>query len=266
MRRIGIIAGEGVLPLMLAEELKKQGLEGVAICLTPELSNQMEKTIKKVYEIKIGEVEKIVKTLKLHEVKELVMIGKVRKQILYEDIVLDQRGILLLSNLVNKNDDTILKAIVNEFEREGIKIIDQTKYLKRILPAKGILSERKPNLKEYEDINYGWEVAKKVAFLDIGQTVIVKEKAVIAIEAIEGTNKAILRAGELAKAGTVVVKVSKPQQDFRFDVPTVGPETIKAMLEVKAKVLAIEAERTLLVEREKVKTLVDDGGIALVVI
>lgn len=266
MRRIGIIAGEGMLPLIAAKELKKQAYDITVICITPELRNSLREITNKVYEIEIGEIGEIINTLNLHEVEELIMLGKVKKQILYQDIMLDERAISLLSKLKNRNDDTILMAIVKELEREEIKVIEQTKYLKRLLPSKGVLSERKPNFREYEDINYGWEMAKKIAGLDIGQTVIVKEKAIIAVEAIEGTDKAILRAGELAGEGTVVVKTSKPQQDFRFDVPTVGVNTINSMIEARAKVLAIESDKTLVVDQEKVIALVNEAGIVFTVI
>lgn len=266
MRRIGIIAGEGMLPSIAVKELKKQAYDVIVICITSGLRDSLKKITTKVYEIEIGEIGEIINTLNLHEVKELIMLGKVKKQILYQDIVLDERAVSLLSKIKNKNDDTILKAIVEELKREGILVVEQTKYLGRLLPLKGVMSEREPNLREYEDINYGWEMAKGIANLDIGQTVIVKEKAVIAVEAIEGTDKAILRAGEIAGAGTVVVKVSKPQQDFRFDVPTIGVNTIKSMIEAKAKVLAIESKKTLVVDKEEVIALVNEAGIVFTVI
>ncbi|MDI6785358.1 MAG: UDP-2,3-diacylglucosamine diphosphatase LpxI [bacterium] len=266
MRRVGIIAGEGRLPLIAAKELKKQAYDIVVVCIVSGLKKSLKEIANKVYEIEIGKIGEIIDTLNLHEVKDLVMLGKVKKQILYQDIVLDEKTISLLSKIKNKSDDTILKAIVEELEKEGIFVVDQTKYLKRLLPSKGVLSERKPNLRENEDINYGWEMAKGIAGLDIGQTVIVKEKAVVAVEAIEGTDKAILRAGEIAGADAVVVKVSKPQQDFRFDVPTVGINTMESIIEAKARVLAIESGKTLVVHKEEMIALANKFGIVFTVI
>lgn len=184
------------------------------------------------------------------------MIGKVTKEILFKGLKFpDLRAIKLLAKLRNRKDDTIMLAIVEEIEKDGIEVADQTLYLKPLMPPTGVLTKRRPTPEEEDDIRFGFVTAKAMGGMDIGQTVVVKNKAVMAVEAIEGTDACIRRGGELGRGKSVVVKVAKPNQDVRFDVPAVGKQTIQSMLDSGCTVLAMEAERTLFVEQEEVLRL-----------
>ena len=208
------------------------------------------------YSINIGKIGKIFATLKEHQVQQVTMIGKVTKEILYSEgkIVPDWQAVKLLMGLPDRHDDTIMNAIVAKIQAMGIEVLDQTLFITALLPEAGVLSKRKPNAAELADMEYGFAMAKKIGGLDIGQTVVVKNKAIMAVEAIEGTDACILRGGKLGK-DVIVAKTAKPAQDNRFDMPSVGVQTIKSMLEAGAAGIVMEAGRTLLVEREKVLEL-----------
>jgi DUF1009 family protein len=176
----------------------------------------------------------------------------------------DLRAVALLAKMVYKKDDSILRAVADELESEGITIRESTLYLDSILASPGVLTKRKPTKDEQKDIDFGWQMAKEIGRLDIGQTVVVKGRAVLAVEAIEGTDEAIRRGGLLCERGAVVVKVCKPQQDLRFDLPAVGTQTIRTMVQVKASCLAVEAGKTIIIDRELVVRDADAAGIAIV--
>jgi hypothetical protein len=193
------------------------------------------------------------------------MAGKVPKSLLFKSkITPDLRAVKLLFSIKDKSDDAILNAITKELAGEGIEIIDTTKFSPHLLTPVGCLTRKKPDEEQWKDIEFGWKIAREIGKLDIGQTVVIKGKAVMAIEAIEGTDEAILRGGKWAGDGAVVVKVSKPQQDMRMDVPAVGPDTLKSMENVNAKVLALEAHRSMIVDRETVIRVAESAGIVIV--
>ena len=169
----------------------------------------------------------------------------------------------ILNKLKNRKDDTIMLALVDELEKEGFTIVDQTTYLKPFMPAVGVLSKKQPTQEQWEDIKFGFELAKHMGGLDIGQTVVVKHKAAMAIEAIEGTDACIKRGGELGRGESVVVKTAKPDQDVRFDVPAVGRKTLQSMIDSGCTVLAVEAERTIFVEQEAVLDMANKKGIVI---
>ena len=263
--RFALIAGGGEIPAILARAARDKGASFVAVSLTEAAIAPLEGFAENVYSLSIGQVGKIIKTVKKEGIDKVVFIGKVRKDLLFEKIRFDLRAIKLLSSLKNRNDDSIMLAIVRAFSDEGIEVLDQTTYLKDMMPVEGVLTKRKPTKKEWLDIRYGMEMAKKSASLDIGQTVVVKDLAIMAVEAIEGTDQAIKRGGQLCKkGGAVIAKVAKPNQDPRFDVPTVGMKTLESMREAGAKVLAIEAERTLFVNMEEVIKDANASGISIV--
>ncbi len=264
MKKIGIIAGKGRLPITIANEAKRLGYEVVIIGLEP-IADSVNGDFHRVYRINVGKFGKLIKTLKKEGIKEVIMVGKVSKTLLYKSkLVPDLRAIKVLMKLPDRKDDTILQAITEELESEGIKLLETAAFSKGLFIKEGVLTKRKPTKNEKEDILFGVEIAKEMGRLDIGQTVVVKDRAVMAVEAIEGTDEAIRRGGALAGEKAVVVKVAKPQQDMRYDVPVVGMETLKVMKEVKAAVLAAEAEKTILVDREEVVRFADKEGISIV--
>src|SRR4030042_1567078 len=202
----------------------------------------------------------------LVEMKRLGLIaGKVSKTLLYKSkITPDLRAVKLLFSLKDKKDDSIMLAITKELEDEGIHLLDITRFSKGILTPDGVLTKNKPTEDEWKDIAFGWKIAKEIGRLDIGQTVVVKNQAVMAVEAIEGNDEAIIRGGRVAGKGAVVVKVSKPNQDMRFDVPVVGVNTLRAMIEVHARVLSVEAKKSIIINRDKILEESQKAGIAIV--
>ncbi len=263
--RIGIIAGSGVLPCIVATEAKKQGYNVLIIALDP-IADSIEGCNDRVERINVGKLGRIIKTLKRENIKEAVMAGKVPKTLMYKgrNITPDTKALKLLFRLKDRKDDTIMQTITEEFESEGIKILNTTDFTSTLMMPEGCLTRRVPSESEWKDIEFGFRLAKEVGRLDIGQTVVVKNRAVMAVEAIEGTDEAILRGGRLAGSDAVVVKVSKPQQDFRYDVPVVGIETLKSMIKAKARVLAIEAGKTILLQKNEVVELADKEDISIV--
>jgi DUF1009 family protein len=252
MSRIGLIAGNGSLPGLFAKAAVERGVELVVIPVTPQArKNKFLEVTDEVYPIGVGELDEIISTLQDKEVEEVVMLGKVTKELLYQGIKLDARFKKLLASLPEKNDDTIMRGLAKEFTEAGLKIKDQTEFIEDLLPNEGILTEIEPSPEVRADMEYGFELAKKVGRLDIGQTVVVKDKAVMAVEAIEGTDQAILRGGDLGNGEIVVAKVSKPNQDLRFDIPTVGIKTLENLIEVNARGLVIEANKTFIIKQAK---------------
>lgn len=263
IKRLGIIAGNGDLPVILASEASSNGVGVVSIAFTENSAKLLRPFSTAVYQYGIGEVGKILKCLKNEGVMEVVMVGKVEKKLLFQNPKFDLKAIKILSQLRNRNDDTIMFAIVNELEKEGIRVIDQMFFLKNLFPPKGLMTRGIPDESENEDIKYGFKIAKGIAGFDIGQTVVVKNQTVLSIEAIEGTDEAIRRGCSLCDGGAVIVKVAKPEQDMRFDVPTIGVKTIEAMVEGRASVLAIEAEKTMVVNKDEVIKVAEKNGVSI---
>ena len=265
METLGLLSGIGHLPVDVAQSAKAMGYRVVAIGVVPGVDPGLSASVDAYYDIHIGKLGKIINTLKKNQVTKVTMIGKVTKEILYSEgaIIPDFRAIKLLTSLPDRKDDTIMNAIVKELEEEKMEVMDQTLLIQPLLPAPGVLSKRKPTADELEDIEFGFQVAKEIGRLDIGQTVVVKNKAVMAVEAIEGTDACILRAGTLGK-GVVVAKTAKPAQDNRFDMPSVGVRTIESMITAGAAGIVMEAGRTLLVDRERTLALADEHNMFVV--
>ena len=265
METLGLLSGIGHLPVDVAQSAKAMGYRVVAIGVVPGVDPGLAASVDAYYDIHIGKLGKIINTLKKNQVTKVTMIGKVTKEILYSEgaIIPDFRAIKLLTSLPDRKDDTIMNAIVKELEEEKMAVMDQTLLIQPLLPAPGVLSKRKPTAEELEDIEFGFQVAKEIGRLDIGQTVVVKNKAVMAVEAIEGTDACILRGGTLGK-GVIVAKSAKPAQDNRFDMPSVGVRTIESMIAAGAAGIVMEAGRTLLVERERTLALADEHDMFVV--
>ncbi|MCG2722294.1 MAG: UDP-2,3-diacylglucosamine diphosphatase LpxI [Thermodesulfovibrionales bacterium] len=249
-KKIGIIAGAGKLPMAIANEARAQGYSVFAVALEPLADKGISACADGISWVNVGKFGKLIDTLKKHGISEAVMAGKVSKTLLYKSrITPDLRAMKLLFSLKDRKDDSILLAITKELEQEGIRLLDITRFSGSLLASEGVHTKRKPTDSEWKDIGFGWKIAKEIGRLDIGQTVVVREQAVMAVEAIEGTDEAIRRGGTLAGEGAVIVKVSKPEQDMRFDVPAVGPQTLHIMEEVHAKVLAVETNKCLILNK-----------------
>ena len=263
--QIGIIAGMGELPVIIAKDARERGYKVITVALETLASLEMDSVSDEIRWVNPGKFGELIDILKKHQIKEAIMAGKVPKSLLYKSkITPDLRAVKLLFSIKDKSDDAILNAITKELAGEGIEIIDTTKFSHHLLTPVGCLTRKKPDEEQWKDIEFGWKIAREIGKLDIGQTVVIKGKAVMAIEAIEGTDEAILRGGKWAGDGAVVVKVSKPQQDMRMDVPAVGPDTLKSMEKVNAKVLALEAHRSMIVDRETVIRVAESAGIVIV--
>lgn len=264
MERIGLLAGAGKLPVMFANAATELGYEVYAVALLDETDETLKDIATNYKKISIGQLDALIRHLKENEISAVTMLGKVTKELLFNNKVQPDAAMTrLIMTLPNQNDDTVMLAFINELQNAGMKAMNQTELIKKLMPAKGNITKNKPTESEKADIEFGFKIAKELGRLDIGQTVVVKNLAVMALEAIEGTDACILRGGELANGGAVVVKVAKPKQDNRFDVPTVGLKTIESMIKAGAKTLAIEAGETLLVEKEKVAHLAEANGISI---
>lgn len=265
MKKLGLIAGSGELPLAVAAEARARGYSVVAVGLDPLAEKALETAADEVKWVNVGKLGTIIDTLTQAGIKEAVMAGKVPKSLLYKSkITPDLRAVRVLFSLKDRSDDSIMLAITREMEKDGIKLLNTTDFSSGLLTPEGVLTRLSPSKEEWQDITFGHEIAKQIGRLDIGQTVVVKNRAVMAVEAIEGTDEAIRRGGKLAGEGAVVVKVSKPQQDMRFDVPVTGLDTLKAMISVRARILAVEAGQSILLDREKMVAEADSCGISLV--
>lgn len=269
MENVGLLAGIGTLPGEFLDAAHLQGYRVICISVIPGTDPELKEKADVYYEINAFKLNKIIKTLVKENVKEVTLLGKVTKEWLYKDHVMpDLRAINLLNHLRKQNfkDDTITLAIVDELKKDGISVLDQTKYLKPLMPGPQVFTKKQPTKDQWEDIKFGFDAAKTIGAMDLGQTVVVKDMAVMAVEAIEGTDACIKRGGLLAREGAVVVKTAKPGQDSRFDVPAIGLTTLKSMLESKCIVLAIEAHRTLFAEKEKVLELAEREGIVILAV
>lgn len=266
MKRIGLIAGNGKFPLIFAEEAKRQGYSVVAVAHREETDASLERRVDQFTWIYVGQLGKIIRTFQKAGVTEAVMAGGIRKVRLLGNFRPDLRGARFLARVKSREDDALLRGIADELAQDGIRIVDSTFCLSEIIPQAGVLTRNAPSAAQWEDIDTGIRLAKEIGRLGIGQTVVVKNHVIVAVEAVEGTDAAIQRGGQLAKSGCVVVKVSKPHQDLRFDVPAVGVETIASLRRVGGAVLAIEAGRSILIEKDELLRAAEDGGIAVVAV
>jgi DUF1009 family protein len=266
MNKIGLIAGNGTFPIVFARAAKQKGMQIIAVAHEGETSPELAQWVDAIFWIKVGQLGKLIKIFKEQGVADVLMAGGIKKTHLFSGALPDMRGIALLARMIHKKDDSLLRAVADELESEGITVRESTLYLDNILALPGVLTKRKPSKDEQQDIKFGWHMAKEIGRLDIGQTVVVKDQAVLAVEAIEGTDEAIRRGGRLCGQGAVIVKICKPQQDLRFDLPAVGTQTIKTMREVNASCLAVEAGKTIILEKDAVIAEAEQAGIAIVAV
>lgn len=262
--KIGIIAGGGQFPYLFAQAARKEGRKVVIVAHKGECTADIEKEADSICWVKLGQLGKIIKFLKTEEVSEAVLLGTITKTKIFKDVWPDLKGLSIWNKINIRQDDAILRAVAGALEDDGIKVLESTYYLRQLLFPNGILTKKKPSGEQIEDIEFGWKIARAVGKLDIGQCVVVRDRAVVAVEAIEGTDATIKRGGMLAKENAVVVKVKKPDQDFRFDLPAIGKKTIESMQEVKASVLAVEAQQALLFDSEEVIRHANKAGIIIV--
>jgi DUF1009 family protein len=250
-KRLGIIAGNGRFPLLVAQEARRQGCWVVAVGHQGETLPELEPLVDEIEWIRVGQIGRMIDRFQRSGVDEVVMAGGITKTRLFTEVRPDLRALMLLAKLRSKDDDAILRGLAAELERSGLMVGDSVHYLGPLLATPGPMTTRRPTAEEQADIDYGWEVAKAVGRLGIGQCIVVKHKVVLAVEATEGTDETIRRGGRLAHGGAIVIKVSKPGQDQRFDLPTIGPATITVMAEAGASVIAVEAGRSLLIDRDE---------------
>lgn len=262
--RIGLIAGAGEIPIYFARKASKNGVRLVSIGFTDDIHSQLAPFAEKSYSIGIGKTSKIFNTLKDENIEEVLILGKVDKSVIFRLQMFDMRTLKFLKNLKNKEDKTLMLGVIDEMEKEGFQVLDQREFLREIFPSQGTLSRRRPSKNEMEDIEFGLPIAKKMADMEIGQTVVVYNKTVIAVEAIEGTDRAIERGCALAKGKAVVVKVSRTDQDYRFDSPGIGPKTIEGLAMGGASVLALEAERVMVVDQARLVEMADQAGLSVI--
>jgi DUF1009 family protein len=265
---LGLVAGEGTLPATLAQSAKARGYDVVALALSEDAAALVRPHCVRVFEIYPGQLSRNLKLAHSEGIREAVLIGKVPKLNLLRNVTkLDWNAVRELSKLTSWSDDSIQQMIGGVLEREGIKVRSQAEFLRHLFPEVGVLTRRQPSAAEYADIEYGVKMAKEIARLDIGQTIVVKDRIIVAVEGIEGTDEAIKRGVELARKPVVAIKVAKPGHDPRFDTPAVGVTTLTAMkAPTPGGVLAIAAQETMLVDRDEALRFADEHEMSIVVV
>jgi hypothetical protein len=264
--RIGLIAGSGRFPVLFAETASRRGVEVVAVGHRGETDPGLEGAVAEIVWVRPGELEAIIQAFKRAGVSRAVMVGGIAKPRLFKEIRPDARALKVLARLPELRDDLILRALAAELEGEGIAVVESTLYLDEIVPTPGVLGTRVPTEREWGDIRFGFRAAKVIGQFDIGQSVIVRSGCVIAVEGIEGTDATIRRAGQLGGGELVLVKVCKPTQDTRFDLPAVGPATIDTLAQAQGRALAVEAGRTITIDREEMVKRANAADIAIVAV
>ena len=262
--KIGIIAGSGQFPLLFIKAAKAAGRIVVVVAHKGETIQEVAAAADMVCWVKLGQLGKIIRFFHDEGVGEAVFLGAITKTQIFRDVLPDLKGLTLWNKIDTRQDDAILRAVAGALEREDIKVLESTFYLRHLLFPGGVLTKKKPSQEQRQDIEFGWRNARAIGQLDIGQCVVVRNLSVLAVEAIEGTDATILRGGALAKEKAVVVKVRKPSQDFRFDLPATGLKTVETLASVKGAVLAVEAGQSLLFDREIMVAAADRAGIVVV--
>ncbi|MGA2026594.1 MAG: UDP-2,3-diacylglucosamine diphosphatase LpxI [Syntrophobacteraceae bacterium] len=265
IRAVGLIAGSGQFPLLFANAARQASVRVLAVGFDGETDPALSKYVDEFHLLRLGQLNRLIKTFRSAGITHAAMAGAINKTRLYAKIRPDWRAVRFLSRLRNKKDDSLLRALADELESEGILIQPSTIFLPELLAPEGILTRRKPNRREQADIAFGWTLAKEIGRLDIGQCLVVRDQAVLAVEGIDGTDATIMRGGRLCGEGAVIVKVSKPMQDLRFDVPAVGSDTIGVMKCVNARVLVLEAGKTVIFDRDKMIDIADSAGISILI-
>lgn len=262
----GLIAGDGLLPVKMAQYAKENGFDVVAISLSNDNYKQLKKYCTKVYSFCPGEVQKIESALVSEGIKQLTFLGKVSKTVLLKRPKFDERAIDFIKKAIRLNDDKVMLMIIEEMEKIGITILDQTLFIKNLMIPSGVLGKIQPSAEQIEDVNYGYWLAKESGKLDIGQSVVIKDKMIMAVEAIEGTDKCIKRGCKIAKRNGRIIKVAKPAQDKRFDIPAIGLRTLRTMKKYKADLIAVEAGETIIVDQDEVINYANKNNIVVMAV
>ncbi|MCD4782050.1 MAG: UDP-2,3-diacylglucosamine diphosphatase LpxI [Candidatus Omnitrophica bacterium] len=264
-KKLGLIAGNGKFPIVFAQKARAKGYHVIAGGVQGDTSFFLRFFVDKYQAFHVGALLKLFEYFKAHQIQDVIMAGQVNPDNLFEaDIEFDDAFKNILQALKNRKADTIFAAIADKLKEYGMSLLDSTFLIKEYLAPQGAMTKRGPSLVELEDIAFGRQIAKQMGGIDIGQTVVVKEKAIVAIEAMEGTDRTIRRGGKIARRGAVVVKMSKPNQDFRFDVPVIGPRTIKNMIASQSGCIAIEAGKTIMIDKEICLKLANKAGVCIV--
>lgn len=261
---LGIIAGNGVYPRLLADAARKAGVKKIsAAAFTGETDPVLQQHVDVLEWMRVGQLNRLLTFFRAHDIHHAIMAGQIAPKNLF-DLRPDWKALMLLGTLKERNAESIFVAIADELAKIDVELLPATTFLEDSLAASGLIAGPKLSRNEEDDVDLGWRIAKEIARLDIGQTVLVRNGTVVAVEALEGTNDAIRRGGELASSGAVMVKVAKPSQDMRFDVPVIGVETMRVGTEAKLRVIAVEAEKTLLLERDAIVDLANRWKISIV--
>jgi DUF1009 family protein len=260
----GLIAGNGQFPFLVLQAARDQGIEMAVIAIREEASPELEKIATRFHWVSLGELSRALELLHQEGVTRAVMAGQVKHNKIFSSIRPDWKLAKLLFSLPLKNTDSLIGAVAAVLESEGIKLVDSTSFLQPLLPSPGVLTRRAPDAREAGDIAYGREIARQIAGLDLGQTVVIRDRACVAVEAMEGTDETMERAARIVDGGSLVlVKVSKPRQDMRFDVPVIGLKTVEVMKRCRVSALGMDAGRTLLFDRARIIEAADAAGIAI---
>src|SRR5215213_3224616 len=262
--RYGLIAGNGKFPFLVAEGARRAGVSLAVAAIREETDPAIERVAERVTWVGIGQLGRMIRFFKREGVEKAIMAGQVKHVRIFSGALPDVRMLRMLISLPRRNTDALIGGVAAELAREGIELIDSTYFLQDHLPAEGVLTRRAPDERERGDIEYGLEVAREIARLDLGQTIVVRARACVAIEAMEGTDATVRRAGNLARGRLTVVKVAKPNQDMRFDVPVVGLPTVETMVEAGATCLCLTAGKTLIFDRQEMLNLADRHRVAVV--
>jgi DUF1009 family protein len=264
--KLGLIAGNGKFPFLVLEGAKRAGASIAVAAIREETDPEIERVAERVTWVGIGQLGKMLRFFKNEGVEKAIMAGQVKHVQIFSRAIPDVRMLKMLLRLPKRNTDALIGAVAGELEAEGIELIDSTYFLKDNLPTSGTLTKRAPDERERGDIEYGLEIAQEIARLDLGQTIVIRERACVAIEAMEGTDAVIRRAGGLVRGRLTVVKIAKPDQDMRFDVPVVGVPTIESMIESGATCLCLTAGKTLMFDREEMIKLANKNKVAVVAV
>lgn len=261
INRIGLLAGGGELPSLFLKKAKERKIDVVLMQIKGESNNKIQGLDTKTYNIKLTALSDIINICKKEKISKIVMLGYVKHSNLLKNIKFDLRTLKVLLKTKDKRASSVLKSAIDELKTEGIEVIDSRFLFSDMLAGKGFLTRKRPGKKYIDDIFFGYKIAKKIAGADIGQTVVIKNKIVIAVEALEGTNECIKRGAKLAGPGFIVVKVSRPNQDMRFDIPVIGTKTIMLLKKYKSAGIAIETGKTFLLNKEKLIAAADKNNI-----
>ncbi len=259
----GLIAGNGRLPILLARKIRKSGFGIIGVGYIGETRKDLIRFVDALHWVHLGELGKTIEILKQSGARKVILVGGIPKVRFFSQIRPDPRALQVLARLPEKKDDAILRAIAAEIETEGLRVESPALFLREFMAARGCMTQRKPTEREARDISFGWSIAKKIGLADVGQTIVVKDQIVLAVEAIEGTDAAVVRGGKLGRGDVAVIKICKPRQDLRLDLPVIGPATVKNLQKAGASLLAVEAGRTIMIDKERVIREADQRQICL---